>query len=325
MILLTGATGFLGEYILRELLEAKYEVRTLVRNPENRQLPWRSMVDIAEGDILDILSLEKAMEGVEAVIHAAAYVSFWRKKRDLVREVNVQGTANLVNYALKQENPPKFIHVSSVAGIGRSRKGMNTEDTEWKIKDAASTYAISKKESEYEVYRGIGEGLHGIILNPGLILGPTRDWNSGTGKIFTQVDKGLPFYKKASTGIVGVKDVARACRMMLEKEIEAGKRFILVSENWSYHHLLGEIAQALGKKAPAIRIPGTLALLGGRVVEFLANFGEEEPGITFASMKSSNSEDHYDGSRIDQLGFSYTPIEEVIREAAAAFKKDNSD
>ncbi|MEO0898472.1 MAG: SDR family NAD(P)-dependent oxidoreductase [Bacteroidota bacterium] len=318
MILLTGATGFLGQHLLQELLTAGYEVRTLVRNEKNRNLPWRKMVDVVEGDVLDLLALDKALEGVDTVVHAAAFVSFWKKKKEQVMKVNVEGTANLVNLCL-EKGVGRILHVSSIAAIGRNKKGINTEETPWNREDSVSTYSISKREAEYEIYRGIGEGLQAQIINPGLILGPTDNWENGTGQIFSTVYKGLKVYKGGSDGMVGVKDVARSCSFLLGKDVPNGERYILVGENWAYHDLLKEIAIALGKNPPSMKIPAWVANTGGLLNEWLSAMTGKEPGITLEAMRSSNAEDSYDGSKITRLGFEYTPIKDVIKETAEAF------
>lgn len=325
MILLTGSTGFLGQHIVDELLAAGYEIRVLVRNAADRTLPWKGAVEVVDGDVLDLLSLEQAMKGVESVIHAAAYVSFWKRNREKVREVNIQGTANVVNIALEMPQAPRLVHVSSIAAIGRAKEGPCDEETPWLKADAASTYAISKRESEYEVYRGISEGLHATFVNPGLILGPTTDWEQGTGKIFSQIYKGLPVYKAGMVGMVGVKDVARACRLLLEKEVKAGERFVLVGENWSYKEMLSEIARNLDKQPPSIKIPRAVAVIGAWFNEVIANIRGIEPGITVESMRSSNKDDTYDGSKITRLGFEYTPMKEVLKEAAEVFLENQEN
>ena len=119
MILITGATGFLGQHLVDEFLASGYEVRVLVRNAAERNLPWGKLVEVIDGDILDVLSLGKAVNGVDAVVHSAAMVSFWPKKREELMKVNVEGTANVVNACL-DEGVPQLVHVSSIAAIGNS-------------------------------------------------------------------------------------------------------------------------------------------------------------------------------------------------------------
>ena len=319
MILITGATGFLGRSLTDACLAAGHEVRALVRNPAGRKLPWGGLVDIAEGDILDVLSLVKAMEGVETVIHAAAMVSFQKKDREELLRVNVDGTANVVNACLDTE-VADMIHISSIAAIGRAGDGkLSDESTPIQSKHIASTYAKSKINAEVEVNRGVAEGMHATILNPGMILGPGT-WDEGTPKIFSTVAKGLSFYNEGSNGWVAAKDVAQACVLAMDHELPPGERFVLVGENISYREFFAEVAMRLQKKAPSIQIPRLLAMMAGWTTERMAALLGKDPLITLENMRSGTRHDAYDGSKItQQLGLQYTPIQEVIAETAQAF------
>lgn len=323
MILLTGATGFLGKHLVDELLAAGYELRLLVRNPAKRKLPWKSMVEIAEGDINDTDSLSQAMEGVQTVIHAAAIVSFWKKRRDEIMKVNVEGTANIVNACLDFE-VEQLIHISSIAAMGKGDvKKVITENTAWVPNKHNSQYAVSKYKAELEVHRGIAEGLNAIMVNPGVILGPDDQWDQGTPKMFSITDKGLKYYNRGGSGWVGVNDVTQAILILLNQHVEPGNRFLLVAENLTQHEIFSEIAVQLGKKAPHIALSPTLTLFAGYVSEFMANFSGKEPIITSQSMRNSGRRYQYDGSKITKLGLEYTPIKEVIRETVAAYRKTN--
>src|SRR5262245_35561841 len=120
MIFLTGATGFLGRHILHQLLAEGQQVRALVRNPEKANLPASPLLELCEGDVRDVLSLEKAMDGAEYAIHSAALVSFWKRRREEMTSINVDGTANVVNCALDAK-VKKLVHISSVAALGRTK------------------------------------------------------------------------------------------------------------------------------------------------------------------------------------------------------------
>ncbi|MEO1451737.1 MAG: NAD-dependent epimerase/dehydratase family protein, partial [Bacteroidota bacterium] len=167
MILLTGATGFLGQYMIDALLASGYEVRVLVRDAEQRTLPsWSKLVEVVSGDILDTLVVRKALEGVETVIHGAAMVSFAKRDRDKLMQINVEGTANLIDACL-EVGQPRFIQVSSIATIGRTQDdSLADEETPWLQSQAQSDYALSKYKAEREVYRGIAEGLTAVMVNP---------------------------------------------------------------------------------------------------------------------------------------------------------------
>ncbi|RMG67560.1 MAG: NAD-dependent epimerase/dehydratase family protein, partial [Bacteroidetes bacterium] len=259
MILVTGATGFLGRFVVDELLSNGRSVRVLVRDAANRTLPWGEGVEVIDGDILDVMALAQAMEGVEAVIHAAAMVSFQKKDRERVRQVNEEGTARVVDACLAA-GVRRLVHVSSIGAVGRSPKGEAiTEQTPWQPEQAQSTYAKSKRRAEMEVYRGIAEGLDAVMVNPGLILGP-GDWTQGTPRIFATVAGGLRFRNHGTNGLVGAADVARACHLLLDAEVPAGERYILVAANQDYGQFLGSIAEALGKRPPRWVIPRPVAI-----------------------------------------------------------------
>ena len=320
MILLTGATGFLGKYILEACLAAGLEVRVLVRNASTRELPWAGAVEIIEGDVLDVLALEQATEGVELVIHAAALVSFWPKLAKEVREVNIEGTANVVNACLAAN--ARLIHISSIAGIGRAGKGkVSTEETPVLLSQANSTYARSKMKAEMEIHRGIAEGLSAVMLNPGVILG-AGNWTTGTPKIFATLAKGLRYYLPGMAALVAAKDVAKACLLLTDSGIANGERFILVAENWSYQKFLQTAAQALGTIPPQQKIPKTVARIAGWLAQQMARLGSKEPMITLESMRSATQHHTYDGRKIEQLGFAYQPIPELIAEVATAYRSE---
>ncbi|MEM6628813.1 MAG: NAD-dependent epimerase/dehydratase family protein [Bacteroidota bacterium] len=323
MLLITGASGFLGNHIVDEMLAAGYEVKALVRNPEKRKFSWGSMVDIVEGDLLDVESLARAMEGVEYVIHAASIVSFWKKRHKEMRKANIEGTANLVNVCLDSDIS-KLIHVSSIGALGKDTKTQwIQEDTPWNASDASSVYAQTKYAQELEVYRGIAEGLEAVIVNPGLILGTTKNWEQNTGKLFSIVSKGLRYYNPGGTGVVGVKDVARAIRLVLERDIPTGERFVLVGENLTQRELLNKIAQAIDKTPPKKKVPGWASMVVGHLSHRISSFTGKEPVITPESIRSSLKNYLYNGSKICSHGFTYTPIDDVIQESAQAFLAQN--
>ena len=324
MILITGGSGFLGRHIVTELLEANYELRLLIRNPEQRKFPWQDLVEIYEGDVLDVMALDRAIQGVTHVIHAAAQVSFSRGEHEALLQTNVEGTANVVNACL--DHPvERLIHISSVSAIGKPSKKKDTlitEDLAWNPALNNSKYGFSKYRAELEVYRGIAEGVPAVLLNPAFILGPSHDWDNGTAKIFSIIDKGLRFFNEGVGGYVGVKDVARATRLLLESEqVADGERFLISQANLSYKEVFGMIAEALDRPAPSYGVPDWLALWIGRISEVISRISGKEPIVSLETMRSGTKKHYYDGSKIEQLGFSYTPIKSVIKEAAGVYKQ----
>jgi nucleoside-diphosphate-sugar epimerase len=319
MILLTGATGLLGPYLIDELLAEGHDLRVLVRGASQRELPWRHLVEVIEGDLLDVVALGEATAGVQVVVHAAAMVSFDRRDRDQLMQTNVTGTANLVDACL-EAGVGRLIHVSSVAAIGQPTDGEQaTEKTPWQADQAVSAYARSKRRAELEVYRGIAEGLPAQIINPGLMLGPRGDWSQSSLRLFATAAQGLRFYQRGHTAMVGAQDVARCVALMLGQALPEGERYLLVTDTWSGQRMLSAFAAAVGQRPPTIGIPGWLSLSAAWVVETVATVLGRRPALSVEAIRSGLSNDRYDGRKATTLGFAYTPLEDVIAETARGY------
>ncbi len=248
-VLVTGGTGFLGAYIIKNLIQKGFSVRAIHRSsppPFFIQEDVLQKVKWIEGDILDVFSLHDAMQGVDAIIHSAAIVSFNRQQRKQMYRVNVEGTANVVNVAL-ENSITRFVHISSVAALGRTLKSEKvTEEKKWEDNKTNTHYAISKRKAELEAWRGFGEGLNGVVVNPGTILG-YGNWHTSSCAIFKNVYRGISWYTEGINGFVGVEDVAEATVQLLQSNITE-KRFIINADNWSFRRLLNTIADGFGKR-----------------------------------------------------------------------------
>jgi dihydroflavonol-4-reductase len=321
-VLITGGTGFLGSYIIRELVERGYAVRAIRRTsklPFYIPAHYFDRVEWLNGDILDVAGLEEAMDGADAVIHAAAKVSFAKGDRRRLFSTNIEGTANMVNTALLL-NIPRFIHVSSVAALGRTAKDETiTEEKKWEDNKLNTSYAISKYHAEMEVWRGMGEGLNVTIVNPSTILG-FGDWNASSCALFKNVFREFPWYSNGMNGFVDVTDVARAIVSLLESK-STGERFILSGDNWSFRQLFNTIATEFGKKQPSREATPFLAGIAWRVEKLRSLFSGRASLLTRESARIARTRTRFDNSRIlDQLpGFAFTPLEQTIRSACKAY------
>jgi nucleoside-diphosphate-sugar epimerase len=324
MILVTGGTGFLGLRIVAALRARNDTVRVLVRPGHSKGEMLRQMgCEIAEGDVLDSPSLYDAMEGCEAVIHAAAIVSFRRAEHKLMRQTNVVGTANVVNAAMESDLQ-RLVHISSVAALHRQPGQLGNEDSLSFVRKGAPLYGYTKHLAEREVYRGVEEGLPAVILNPGVILGPAStanpaDWQRGTPHLFRTTARGLRHYPLGGNAFVGVDDVARAAVLALRSEYSEGQRFILGADNWTYLRLFTAMAEALGVRPPTRRVSPGLAKAMGRVLERLVPHSP----LTFESALNASSLYQYQLDRFLAAfpDFHYTPLDAVIQQTAAAFKQ----
>jgi dihydroflavonol-4-reductase len=322
IVLVTGGTGFLGAYIISQLMENGYAVRAIHRNgPMPFFLPdaIREKVEWVRCDIRDPLGLEDAMAGVDAVIHAAAKVSFLKKERREMYSVNIDGTAHVVNAALTRQ-VPRFVHVSSVAALGRTNGGEVSEEKSWEDSKYNTNYAISKFYGEMEVWRGIGEGLRGVIVNPSTILG-YGDWNHSSCALFRNAWREFPWYTEGINGFVDVTDTAKAIVRLLATDI-SGQRFILNGENWSFRQLFTTIAREFGKKAPSREATPFLAGIAWRIEKIKSLLNGKPSLLTRESARVATSSTFFDNSKIlRQLpDFRFTPLEETIREACQAYQ-----
>ena len=332
MILVTGATGLLGAHLLLDLTIKGENVRAIYRNIEttektkslfklHQKEPLFHKIDWIKADILDIPSLEIAFENISYVYHCAAHISFDPKEENLLRKVNIEGTANIVNFCIDKK-VKKLCHVSSIAALGDLTANETTikETTEWNPELFHSDYAISKYGAEMEVWRGFQEGLPVVIVNPGVILGSTI-WATGSGVVFEKVKKGLSFYTKGQTGHVSVTDVVNAMTRLMQSTI-TGERFTLVSEHFTYEKIITLIAEKTGKKPPKTYVKPWLTSIAWKIDWFMATFFRKKRSLSKFAAQSIHTVDWYSNEKIKKtLTFEFQPIEVAIEEIVRLEKK----
>lgn len=327
MVFVTGGTGFLGSYIIKQLVEKGYAVRAIRRS---NKLPFwisKEIVDAVEwmdGDVLDVVALQDAMEGVDTIIHSAAIVSFAKKDRKEMYQVNVEGTANVVNMAL-EKNVRRLIHISSVAALGRSENGGHVnEEKKWEESKANTHYGKSKFKAELQVWRGISEGLEAVIVNPSTILG-YGDWTSSSCAIFKSVYNGFKWYTPGINGFVDVEDVARATILLLESTINE-ERFIVSGDSWPFRKLQDTIADGFDKKRPHKQTTPFLLSVAWRMEKIKSLFTGKKPLLTKESANVAQSKTWFDNDKILAVlpGFSFTPLEETINKACQQYKPSHT-
>jgi nucleoside-diphosphate-sugar epimerase len=322
-VLITGGTGFIGSYIIKELVEKGYTVRALRRSTS--KLPFYISEEIfnrvkwIEGDVLDVVSLSEAMEGVDQVIHSAAIISFFRKDKKEMYKINIEGTTNVVNLAL-EKNVKRFVHISSVAAVGRTPAGGQVnEEKKWEDNKSNTHYSITKYKSELEVWRGIAEGLNAVILNPSTVIG-YGDWNTSSCRLFKTVYDEFAWYPTGVNGFVDIEDVAKAAVLLMESDINE-QRFIVNGDNWPFQQLFNTIADNFGKKRPykeATPFMGEIAWRMEKVKSFLTR---KKPLLTKETAAVSYTKTYFDNQKILAAlpGFSFTPLEESIQKACKKY------
>ncbi|MBC7851178.1 MAG: NAD-dependent epimerase/dehydratase family protein [Chitinophagaceae bacterium] len=321
-IFLTGGTGFLGSYIIKELVERGYEIKALRRGnvvPFYIDKKIFAKVEWIQGDVLDITGLIEGMHGCDAVIHAAGKVSFQRRDRESVYQINVEGTANVVNAAI-EANVTRFVHISSIAAIGRSATGdLVTEEKKWQPSKINTHYAISKYHAEIEAWRGMGEGLDMVIANPSTIIG-FGDWNTSSCAMYKNAYKEFPWYTDGINSFVDVEDVARAVVQLMDSKI-SNERFIISSETWPFQQLFNTMADALGKKRPSRLATRTIGKLAWRLEKLKSFFTGKKPLLTRETARIAHSKTNFSNRKILEAlpGFSFTPLKQSIDTASKKY------
>lgn len=321
MILVTGATGFLGAELIHQLTGQGTKLRALKR--EHSVIPDlikdNPLIEWAVADINDLSTLDTAFEDIHQVYHCAAMISFDPKDKAKLLKVNIEGTSNVVNLCV--ENQARLLHVSSVAALGNAKKGqLITEKDFWEYDSKAHSYAISKYEGEMEVWRGIAEGLEAVIVNPSVIIGGAAGFQ-GSGAIFKLVKEGLSFYTKGATGIVDVQDVAKSMIALMNSTITE-ERFTISAENYNYQRFFGEIAKGFGVKAPAKEAKPWMLGIAWRAAKLASLFTGKPAALTSDAARSSLNESLYSNKKIiETIGITFKPLDQTVAETCQALKQ----
>jgi dihydroflavonol-4-reductase len=332
MNLITGGTGLVGAHLLYHLIKKGESCRAIFRTntsiaiakeifsfyPDGLQL--FEHVQWVEGDVLDVASLEMAMQEVHFVYHCAAVVSFHHKDRELLLKTNVEGTANVVNISL-QTGIKKFCFVSSIASFGRAKRNdMVTEKTDWDSNGNPSTYSVSKYLAEQEVWRAAEEGLKVVIVNPSAILG-SGNWHKGSSALFKKVWNGLSYYTEGTNGFVDVVDVVQCMLLLMESET-VHERYLLVGENRTFKQLFDRMADELGKKRPRINVNSFWAKLACWEESIRCTLTGSYPLITKETAQIALDHQRYSNEKVvNALGFRFTPLNETVRRVAKDLRK----
>lgn len=319
MVLVTGAGGLVGSHLVKQLVSEGHKVRAIYRR-DIPKLEVTGAVEWIKGDILDVVSLEDAMHGVQQVYHCAAIVTFNPKKKALLLQTNIEGTTNVVNACL-HAGISKLLFVSSVSALGRIREDiLIDEKMNWSEETSNSEYGRSKYFAEMEVWRGIGEGLNAVIVNPVIILG-TGDWTKGSTEIFKSAHDGFPWFTEGVSGFVDVRDVVKAMILLMDSDISA-ERYILSAENLPYREVFSLIAKNFGKKPPYRKVTPLLSAIVWRLEALKANFTNKEPLLTKETARTAAAKVHFDNTKFKLLfnNFQYTPIPVSIKRICQELK-----
>lgn len=309
-ILVTGGAGLVGHELLSRLLDKGYHVKATWHKTSLKIL--HKNLTIIKCDILDVEVLAETIKNIKTVFHCAAMVSFNDDDTDEITRVNVNGTANIVNAGI-EAGVDKLIYVSSVAALGNIKDNqIINEAFDPESETASSHYSQSKWWAEMEVWRGTGEGLDAIIVNPSIIIGGS-DWTRSSTKIFKTAWQEFPWYTEGVTGFVDVQDVVKAMIALWEEGI-SNQRFILSAENISYQNIFTTIARSFGRRPPYKKVNSFLAGFIWRIETLRHFFTNHQPLLTKHTAHTALAKRYYDNSKVKNTlsGFVFRPISETI-------------
>jgi dihydroflavonol-4-reductase len=313
-ILVTGAAGFLGSHLTRQLVARGADVRVLLRPSSNNRAIADLSLEYMTGDLRDVASLDRALAGVQRVFHVAADYRLWSKRSQDIYDSNVGGTKNLLD-AARRAGVEQFTYTSTVATIAVDRPEHPNEYTEAKLEEMVGHYKRSKWLAEKEVLDAARQGFPAMVAMPTTPVGPW-DWKpTPTGKIILDFLNGkMPGYVETGLNFVGVEECAAGHILVAEKGI-AGERYLLGAENLTLKSVLDLLAQLTGLPAPSLKIPHGVALGVAYAETAFSRLIGREPQIPVEGVKIARHMMFVNSSRaVRELGFQAGPV-------AAAFER----
>ena len=321
--LITGASGFVGSAVLRQLIQAGHTVRALLRPNSDRRNLEGLTVDIVTGDLTDPASLSPALAGCDNLFHVAADYRLWVPKPNEMYENNVGGTRHLM-LAAAEAGIKRIVYTSSVATLGlTSDSSPADEATPVSLSDMIGHYKRSKFLAEAEVKRLIQElKLPAVIVNPSTPVGPRDIKPTPTGRIIVDAASGrMPAYVDTGLNLVHVDDVAIGHLLAFERGI-IGRRYILGAKNLTLKEILRQIAVITNQSPPRVRLPHNLILPVAHITEAWARLvGDSEPRITVDGVRLAKKRMFFSSERARrELGYTTRPVEEALQEAVDWFQ-----
>lgn len=313
--LVTGAAGFLGSHVARQLVARGETVRVLMRPSSNNRAISDLPLEYVTGDLRDAASLERAMNGVTRVFHVAADYRLWAKNPQEIYDSNLGGTKNLLA-AAQTAGIEQLIYTSTVATIAVDRPELPNESTDSKLEEMIGHYKRSKWMAEQEVLRAAKEGLPAIVAMPTTPVGPW-DWKpTPTGKIILDFLNGkMPGYVDTGLNFVGVEECA-AGHLLVSERGQTGERYLLGAENLTLKGLLDVLAGITGLPSPSMKIPHGVALSVAYVETAFSRIIGKEPQIPVEGVKIAQHKMFVDCSRAQkELGFRPGPVSAALERA----------
>jgi dihydroflavonol-4-reductase len=322
MVLLTGASGFVGSAVARRLRAAGFPVRALVRTTSPVAHLSDLGLDFVTGDLRDAASVRQAMVGIRYLFHVAADYRLWARNPDELTQTNVAGTRLLMQEAMRA-GVERVVYTSSVATLAARTDGVSADETMPLTEDKAiGVYKRSKVAAERAVEALIAEGLPAVIVNPSTPIGPRDVKPTPTGRIIVEAASGrMPAFVDTGLNMVHVDDVAEGHFAAFERG-RIGERYVLGGQNATLADILATVAGAVGRRPPRIRIPRQALMPFAHVTEAIARVTGREPMLTRDGLRMSKNKMFFSSAKAEaELGYRARPYREGITDAIEWFRR----
>lgn len=320
--LVTGANGFIGSCIVKELLKDGVEVKALIREGCNTKNIDGLDIEKVYGDIRDKESIKPALKGCDTLYQTAALYVFWAPDMKTFDEINIEGTRTVLSAAQEQE-VEKVVYTSSIIAVGYEEKGkLANEDTKFNFW-MGNPYARTKYLGELEVKKFCDQGLPIVIVNPGVVLGVGDIKPTPSGQFIVNIlNKKMPGYYDGGLNLVDVEDVARGHILAAQKG-RIGERYILGNENMPMKKFFDLVAEIGKVEAPKFKISPPMAMTLAYIYKIITAITRKEPLVTEAMARMIGQYGYYDNSKaINELGLPQTPIRTTIEKAINWFREN---
>jgi dihydroflavonol-4-reductase len=319
--LVTGATGFVGAAVARALLREQWQVRVLARRGSDRRNLKSLDVEVSEGDLNDLDSLQRAAQGCDGLFHVAADYRLGARDPGELYRTNVEGTRNILN-AAHRSGVRRVVYTSSVATIGIPADGTpGDERSANSLENMIGHYKRSKYLAEEVVREAAQGGISVVIVSPSTPVGPGDVKPTPTGQLVLDAAAGrMPAYVDTGLNIVHVDDVAAGHLLAYERGI-VGERYILGGQDMSLREILEVIARLEGRNPPRVRLPYGVVLLIAHVAEGFAKLSGHSGRITLEGVRMSRKKMFFSSAKaVRELGYRWRPPVQAFEDAIRWFR-----
>ena len=318
-VLVTGATGLVGNNVVRQLVERGETVKALIRKKSQPRRLEGLDVTSCIGDVTKVETLTEAFRDVSAVIHCAALVHIGWSKLSLQREVNVVGTRNVAKMA--QSVGARMVHVSSVDALAPATADSVVDETTPYKQKVPCGYVVTKREAELALQAMVDDGLDAVTVNPTLMFGPW-DWTPSSGQMLLAVARNFALLSPpGGLNVCDVRDVAGGILSALEVG-QTGRQYILGGENMTYFELWRLFAEATRGVRPIAKLDRRIGLLVGLLGDLASTFRGGEFLVNSAAARMGDLFHYYSSDRAKkELGYQPRPAKEAIEAAWEWFRE----